>query len=1304
MSHVGAEVAWIPAGLKTAIARVTAEDYRVEDFRFDRDLRLGRQVLFLLSHTEWTRRTTEQVEISRGRSVDTEVVVDVDLSYAVHSGLRPYGDRLWLPLFTVPTSLVRDHEPASPGSPSAGGDEHGRPVAPDPMTSLEVSDAAGARVPKVPQSEVQHWVAAALAELLAKRLPRDAAEVALTGRDELLLLAAAIRWLLVNPATCRRRASPDADGQVAVAGHGQVGATQSPADETHARIGDRIGDRIGAARAALRRAIDDDQARARPALYSRLGYLVDAVYGTTFVVVGSDRSVGPTSYTVRMPARRLNHTRTPGRWQTPRARLGIDLLTASANTDRLIRLDLPEGVTYLPRWEPGGRQFQPPASIQVRQPRVFGELRAVVDEVLGRPDRVLTRARQRLARMGGQQVDACLPVLEQYRVTSSWAVAGGVEDAVEDERQAGRVRGKLQELQDRFRDVVDATDVVAGEAALSRLRTTWDEGRWLPKTLQRRVRVNTDTPGVVHLRTTAAEGSVMRASPTSARLDLEVAVTESSVLDTARDTSLITMGLLAVVTALTLVNRRGLNNLDAQTLATVLVLFPAIQAGRMERPDRGSLRGLLAQSTYLLSLATVFPPVVLATALALRQGGPDPRVLAVLALAAQGLLHLVLRRRPPQELPATARPAALLLQTDQSPDLARLDRLRGRSCRTMLAEALLLGRESHAYVARDTERAGALEQLLVTLDGERDGVVARRGDAGGLLGLMRSEVGGQALTFVVHGRQVRRVGAGGPWAPRPARTGPRLLPVPFTAARLAPVESPAWIVEVLIGLPHGVLRRLALPLHPLTELAQACREAGFPILLVQQPSPPPVQGLPGQEWVRVRVSVPYVPGEDLSGLRRFYEVVDGLREARQGRPPCSVHVYVTPELATYEAPETAADEASRRGGTWTAAGPFDTRLASAVDVVGDDPGPVLPLALCAGARVGLVGDLLDVVAVRRPDVRLAGVTIALLHGLTVSFLYCSGARPDPEPGVGADPGAHPGAHPAIGLGALIRGELEGSDDIHVAVEAGDPGEPPASADAAVGAAVGVAVGVAVGADRVDRVADGGGAGRPERAGPLLRLQLRTPDRAGIVPTTLERVNAVLRAETGAAGGTGLDVWFALLRVVDGRSLQGRLGIWLPAGDWSETDWSPVTEDEQRFLPDDSSGLPLVEDDPALTVNLARVFEPAAAAGRPIVLPVAPPRTPYVSDLPDFAPPPYGAGARVGAGVGAAGGATAVSAAGQAPASAPAPGIPAGETPDVELGPESAQIEISLGRLEERLTVGDGVGPDGSPRYEEIDQG
>jgi hypothetical protein len=1037
-----------------------------------------------------------------------------------------------------------------------------------------------------------------VAELLLNRLPRDPLDLAVvTCRDELVLLSAAIRRLLsgnrsigldpgmfptpggdLPPELRLLSRLPSLPGTA-----GAPGTAGTSPDEGFDTSRARTGERVGAARGALLTAVRADLERARPALRSRLGDLLAAVLDTVFVVVALDRSAPPTSFSIRVPARRLSRSRIPRLRLMPRARLRIDLLTASANTDRLIRLTLPEGVTYLPRKDP--ERHPPLARIEVQEPRPIGELRALAAEVLRDLGRPATWSQRRLASMAADQVDACLAVLAQYRVPPDLDADRDGEDATI------AVAQRLRRVQAGFQQVVDsvgagagagpAQDPTRGISAKERLSGVWAQGTWLPSVLERRLSVNTATPGVVHIRTTAAEGSVMRASPTRAMLDVEVAVAESTVLDTARDTSLITMGLLAVVTGLTLANGGGLDNLDAQTLATVLVLFPAIQAGRIERPDRGSLRGLLAQPTYLLSLATVFPPVVLATALSLRQGGPDPRLLAVAALAAQGLLHLVLRRRPPQALEAKASSAAVILSTDHSPALARMDRMRGRSCRTLVAEALLLGREAHAYIARDTERPGVVEQVLQALDTERGPVAARRGDGGGLLGLIRSGVAGQALTFVVHSQQPRpRASGGSSWATRQVAASPpeaQLMPVPFTSARLAPLESPAWIVEILVGLPRGATRRLPLPLHPLTQLARACRDGGFPILLVQHPSPPPIYGRPGLDWLRVRVSVPFVPGEELSGLHRFLDVVDALRADHPGRARCAVHVYVVPELATYEAPETAADEGTRRWGTRPEGFgvPDDTRLVEAADVIGDDPGPVLPLALCAGARVGLVADILDVVARQRPEVRLAGVTVALLHGLSVSFLYCAAAghvpdEPVPDEPVPDEPvPATRPSHPAIGLGDLVRSELEGSDQVYVAVEA-TPAVP--------------GFGVGTGSD-------GPVHPHPDRSGPLLRLQLRAPDRAGVVPLTLQRLASVVSAGTGDDPGPGLDVWFALLRVVDGRSLQGRIGIWLPRGDWPEADWSPVTEDEQRFLPDGrDGGPPLVEDDPVFTVNLARASD------------------------------------------------------------------------------------------------------------------
>ncbi len=338
--------------------------------------------------------------------------------------------------------------------------------------------------------------------------------------------------------------------------------------------------------------------------------------------------------------------------------------------------------------------------------------------------------------------------------------------------------------------------------------------------------------------------------------------------------------------------------------------------------------------------------------------------------------------------------------------------------------------------------------------------------------------------------------------------------------------------------------------------------------------------------------------------------MDSLRSDTPGRPACAVHVYVVPELATYEATESAPDEArgSRhagadgRGATRVATlrdvlgGPAATGLASTdwrssgrayaepetgsdeteADETGSDetgsadaPSTVLPVALCVGARAGLLSDILDAVHRERPDVRLAGVTVAVLHGLAIVFLYCGAAdhrgAADGELVAGDETGGNGrgrSAHPAAGLGAVIRASLESTDEIEVAVE-GVPGAPasPAACQPSV----------------------------PRPDGPLLRLQLRTPDRPGVVPAILARLASVIRHECGPAAGSGLDIWFALLRVVDGRSLQGRMAIWLPAGDWSAADWAPVTEDEQLYLPGGRAGeRPVAEDDPVLSADLARV--------------------------------------------------------------------------------------------------------------------
>ncbi len=337
---------------------------------------------------------------------------------------------------------------------------------------------------------------------------------------------------------------------------------------------------------------------------------------------------------------------------------------------------------------------------------------------------------RRLASLAVDKVEAVLELMIHYLVPAE----GDDEDAT----RAFRLR--LRDLRERLLDVVgqslgDAPDA-GGPGPTRRLEAAWSGGAWLPDRLFRRLAVNTATPGLVHLRATMVEGSAQRARTVGAGLDLEIAVADSTVLDTARDTNLINAGLLVLVTGVLLVRSA---EVDRQTLATVLTLFPAVQAARIGRPDRSTVRGLLSQPTYLLSLATAMPPLLLAAALATLH---DVRGLAVACTVLQLGLQVLLRRRPsePDEAQATtrARREGMVLRTEAPPDLARLDVLRGTWCRTLVADALLLGRRVSAWVAVAPDDPAAFPRALAAVPPP-----AR------LHGLVHTTCAGHAVTFIV---------------------------------------------------------------------------------------------------------------------------------------------------------------------------------------------------------------------------------------------------------------------------------------------------------------------------------------------------------------------------------------------------------------------------------------------------------------------------------------------------------------------------------------------------------------------------
>jgi hypothetical protein len=168
-----------------------------------------------------------------------------------------------------------------------------------------------------------------------------------------------------------------------------------------------------------------------------------------------------------------------------------------------------------------------------------------------------------------------------------------------------------------------------------------------------------------------------------ARIDADISVFDSTVFNVARYAGAMNMTVLTVLTALLIWDRDD-GHLDRQLLATVLTLFSAVQASRVEHPDGPTMRGLLSKASYWIMLGSVLPTVLLALALAIVPNKHCWRA-AVIALVCQGLLTLRLRRGPLSRWRRDA-PARITLATGNSPDHARVDVLRGKRSRALLAE------------------------------------------------------------------------------------------------------------------------------------------------------------------------------------------------------------------------------------------------------------------------------------------------------------------------------------------------------------------------------------------------------------------------------------------------------------------------------------------------------------------------------------------------------------------------------------------------------------------------------------------
>ena len=382
------------------IGQITPEEFRRQDANYDQDSALGRELLFLIANNEWARATSEIINIARSDTVDTTIKIDVDLSRIAHEAFRGRTGQLWLPVLVLPPLQSRYLEP-------------------DPFATCTVTDASGALLATLPNADVRHRVAAALAETIVNiavaRLPDLGRLGVSASRDQRLLLAAAIYRLLRSENVPKAVVAGDTAGQQAPGGPVQrIGTARRdladllgsyagllepvpPVPAQAASAGQGNGARPGQGSEPDHAAPERrDFARV---LTGRAVQVLDAFTKSAVVVVAADRARTPTVLTVTVPSRPLrkqpppSERRAPGllRWLRPsilnrvlpRARLEIDLLLPSADADRQVQVNLPDGVSFDP-WQRQDRQAE--LDIRAGPPPPVTQLGYLMDQLTAAPE------------------------------------------------------------------------------------------------------------------------------------------------------------------------------------------------------------------------------------------------------------------------------------------------------------------------------------------------------------------------------------------------------------------------------------------------------------------------------------------------------------------------------------------------------------------------------------------------------------------------------------------------------------------------------------------------------------------------------------------------------------------------------------------------------------------------------------------------------------------------------------------------------------------------------------------------------
>jgi hypothetical protein len=1061
-------------GLREKVNSVSPDEFYWQESHYDHDSRQGRELLFLMANYEWVRATSEIIDVTRSDAIETTIKIDVDLSQITHEAFRKRADRLWLPIAILPPETGQRHF--------------------EPDLFAAVTDAAGDPIPMLPAADMRHQISAAMAEIITKmaisHLPSAAEDQAAANhdrhhaqgsavetRDERLLLSAAIYRMLrhepsrnidwgqsrpvIEPPRIKKAKEsllPLLDYYIALLRQGprSAGAAQEEAKESPFN----------------------------PELARRAVKVLQALAESVIVVVLVDQTIAPSVLTVRVPTRKLEVSKAtwfkPWTWPVrPCGRLGIDMLMPTTDADRQIQVNLPDGVSLE---RPVGRTQSAHLDISVDPPLPWQDLSVSLEQVFASHDRAWPEAVvNSLVDLSRVKSAAALRTLRPYEVRGN------------DDDNPHKALEKLVAKLSRPSSSENAalTHLEESWRQLKEFRQQFDTGRL---SMFRNTMADMANTQTVVARADMVEDVSQRAIPRDARFYVDVVVDDRDYFSTARSSSVMSLilmtGVLFFLFFWPIASPKSAAPAP-EVLAIVLTLFATVQADRIERPDRSTLRGRLFAFGNWLIAASMLPAITLAVALAFQAHGRAAEFWAAGCIAAQIAFLLLMWYGPLMSTGWPRMGRRRTIYTDR-PDYRHFEALRSSYWRITTAEALMIGRKAHGYVVwqeADPSRTAKFvsPELRPILTWDRESVKAPN-EPSSVLALLRSGTLSQAMTFAVFRGEPDSTWGVGADARRVLELDP---------GRLVPMDSVTSAVDVFVGVGRDEI--LTVREHPLTIVLKAATNKLI-VIDAQLPVPAPVAGRDEMQWARIRVGLR--DSQDIRRLTGFLGAVSkSLRQQENAGHAVAVQAVpaVLPRLITLSGtaePQWGGEESE----VPVLTSDLDVVNSAAIGSEQADARTWHVLAICADARSNIESAIMQRLASVRPDYQLIGLTYALLHGTAVIFLLIHEPQTD-------DPAGPQERDSAAALQAELRA-IPTLSKVQVLLD-----------------------------KKLSRVQLG-----PVARYPLLRIRFRWQDQPQAFLNLLDSLNNVLKEELKSITELGWSVSYARLQVPTGQVAHGWLAV------------------------------------------------------------------------------------------------------------------------------------------------------------------